>query len=479
MKRNRALKTLPPDAWGLKSDTQGQLCAEGCRLSELARLYGTPLYVLNEVGLEAGAREFVRTTRQEFGEQASVHYAMKCNGVPEVVRIVRQSGLNLEVMTPFELALALQMGCPGSKIIANGPCKTPEFLQQCIEAEVMLIVADSLDELSDIETLASRAGQRADVLLRVNIDYTPHGLNRGSAAASRRGSVFGLDLVGGEVKQALIFCCGSCALHFRGFHFHIGTGIRDPQDFRNALRCLPEILRQAKDFGLAVEFLDVGGGFAARTTREMTSREMLLYQSFGRLPDLTPDNVSPPMTSFLREIHRAIERLCPSGAVPHVIFEPGRAIASPHQMLLLTAHRIKNRPGAGKWLITDGGLGTVTLPTFYECHEVFLCNDTQRPRTEQVTISGPACFAGDIVYRNKCMPDVRAGEVLALMDTGAYFNALESSFGYPHPAIVGVRDGCHRVLRRRETYVDMTVRDVLLGKNHKMEVENGVCADTN
>jgi diaminopimelate decarboxylase len=100
------------------------------------------------------------------------------------------------------------------------------------------------------------------------------------------------------------------------------------------------------------------------------------------------------------------------------------------------------------------------MPTYYEYHEVFLCNDVNRPRTEKVTIIGPVCFAGDVVYKNKPMPQVHPEEVLAVMDSGAYFTALESSFGFPHPAVAAVSSGHHALIRRRESFKDMTQRDV-------------------
>ncbi|HMA52897.1 MAG TPA: diaminopimelate decarboxylase, partial [Acidobacteriota bacterium] len=131
------------------------------------------------------------------------------------------------------------------------------------------------------------------------------------------------------------------------------------------------------------------------------------------------------------------------------------------QLLLLTVSQVKTRAKVRKWLITDGGLGTVTLPTFYECHEVLLADDVRRPRTETVTIVGPVCFASDIVYRNIRMPEVRPGETIAVMDSGAYFIAQESGFGFPRPAVVSVgREGC-RLVRRRETFADLTGRDIL------------------
>ena len=146
--------------------------------------------------------------------------------------------------------------------------------------------------------------------------------------------------------------------------------------------------------------------------------------------------------------------------LPELLFEPGRCIASAAQFLLLTIHRVKERPGVGRWLIADGGLSTVTLPTFYEYHEVLLCDDVFRPGASRATIIGPACFAGDVIYRNKLMPDVHPGEVIAIMDSGAYFTAMESSFGFPHPAIVAVNGATCTLVRTRETFDEMVNRDV-------------------
>ncbi len=130
-----------------------------------------------------------------------------------------------------------------------------------------------------------------------------------------------------------------------------------------------------------------------------------------------------------------------------------------------------------KWLITDGGLGTVTLPTFYECHEVLLADDIRRPRTENVTIVGPVCFASDIVYRNIRMPEIRPGETIAIMDSGAYFIAQESSFGFPRPAVVGARrDGC-RLVRRRETFADLTGRDLFSAPTDTQEEDHEIRSD--
>jgi diaminopimelate decarboxylase len=448
-------------AWGLESGPTGELVVAGCGAVDLAAQYGTPLHVVNEARLEDTARYFIAAAQSQYPGNVSVHYPFKCNAVPGVVETIRRAGLKAEVMTEFELELARYLGFRNDEIIANGPCKTAEFLRACLEARIELLIIDSLEELAALEHTANRMKRNVNVLLRVNPDYVPRGMNDGSATGSRKGCAFGLDLKGGEVFRALHLFQGLSGVTFMGFHFHVGTGIRDARDHADALSCLLSLVAQARHAGQRVRVVDVGGGIASMTTREFTSLEMLRYQAFGTLPAHIKDRKAPTFADFTRAISRAVVGAFPSGELPELIYEPGRCIASPNQFLLLTIHHVKTRAGVGTWLIADGGLSTVTLPTFYEYHEVILANDTNRPLTARGTIIGPACFAGDIIYRNKLLPAIREGEVIAVMDTGAYFTGLESSFGFYRPAIVGVAQGESHIIRSRETFSECIARDII------------------
>jgi diaminopimelate decarboxylase len=454
-------KFLQPQDWGLQVTPDGDLKVGDYTAVALAKEYGTPLHVVNEILLKETAKNFRQSVESLYPGKTSIHYAYKCNSVPAVLQMIRSTGLKAEVMSSFELNLALHMGHEGEEIVVNGPCKTDAFLRECLQHQVRLIVVDSLDELKALNEICVTEDKDVDILFRVNPDYTPRGMNQGSATGSRKGCAFGLDLKGGEVTTGFSILKEMKRIHFLGFHFHIGTGIRDPIDYSKALRCLAPLLNLTRSAGLAVKIVDVGGGFASMTTRELTSRELLIYQGLERLPSSLGKVTDITFKDFAREISNTISRYFPRNNLPELIYEPGRGIVSPSQFLLLTVHRVKDRPGLRKWLITDGGLGTVTLPTFYEYHEVFLCNDVRRPRTERVNIVGPVCFASDVVYRNKHMPQVNSNEVLAIMDSGAYFTAFESSFGFARPAIVSVDDQGHRLIRRSETFEDMVCRDLV------------------
>jgi diaminopimelate decarboxylase len=449
-----------PEWWGLHALPGGELALGNHGLCGLARKYGTPVHILNEKKLMEDAAAFHEEAAACYPGRVSVYYAMKCNSVPAVVGAILRSGLSLEVMTPCELALALKLGCPAGSIVVNGPCKTDEFLAACVEAGVRFVIIDAIEELQIVDRIARMRGTTADVLLRVNPDFTPHGVSTGSATGSRKGCAFGLDLKGGQVTRALHLLPGLPGTRFRGFHMHIGTGIRRAADYGRALRCLESLDRASGEAGYRIEVLDVGGGFAARNTWEMAPGEMLLYQAFGRLAHQGRQKRCSPRAAYFSSLGRSLTEYFAGRPLPELLFEPGRCIASAAQMLLLTIHRVKDRPGAGRWLIADGGLSTVTLPTFYEYHEILLCNDVFRPQMSRATIIGPACFAGDIIYRNKRIPEVHRGEVIAVMDSGAYFTALESSFGFPRPPVVTVNGATCKLVRTRETFDEMVGRDL-------------------
>lgn len=453
--------TLEPQDWGLGTAADGRLMIGNASVVDIARTFGTPLHVLHEERLEATAAGFRLSMETAYPGRFSVHYAFKCNSVPAVIEAVRRAGLKAEVMSPLELELALRLGYAGEDIVVNGPGKTAAFLKTAVESAVRLINVDSLPELALVHEIARAARKQVDVLLRVNPDFVPKGMNAGSATGSRKGCAFGLDLRGGEVRAALGVLRDLHGIRFRGYHVHIGTGIRDPRAYSQVLDRLAPLFRETRAAGFRVDVVDVGGGFASRTTREMSSRELLIYQGFERLPAGAARAACGSFEGFSGEIGRALRRIFPADELPELITEPGRSIVSPNQFLLLTVSQVKTRPRVRKWLITDGGLGTVTLPTFYECHEVLLADDVRRPRGERVTIVGPVCFASDVVYRNIRMPEVRAGEVIAIMDSGAYFLAQESSFGFARPAVVAVKGDACRLVRRRETFADLTGRDFL------------------
>ncbi|NIM49951.1 MAG: hypothetical protein GTN62_06655 [Gemmatimonadales bacterium] len=458
--------SLQVEDWGFSATESGALVIGGARAETLARQFGTPLHVVDEVGLRRRAQQLRAAFEDAYPGPVTTYYAFKCNNTPGIVQMILEEGLEPEVGTLYEWQLARRLGVSPSRIMVNGPNKG-DLLARAVIDGAGLIVVDSLQELDTVDALCHRHGRRARILLRVNPDCVPRGMNRASATGSRRQSVFGLDLPSGEVSRALRRIAHRPALRYAGLHCHVGTGIRRTKDYVRPLERLAACVAEAADLGLATYVVDVGGGFGVPTSRELDTVEFLRYQAVGHLPTAPDPRRFPAIEAFAETVAGTLAGICERRGVPlpRLVLEPGRAVVSGADVLLLRVGQVKPRDGIGTWVITDGAAGTVAFPLFYEYHEVFLCRTVRAPRNHRYTLVGPVCFSADWIYRNKRMPPIVPGDVLAVCDAGAYFTVQESSFGFPRPAIVSVRLGKGTLLRRRETFDDMIARDVGFGDN--------------
>jgi len=452
--------TLRPEDWGFTTDRDGALRIGGFAAEFLARRFGTPLHAVDLDRLRERARRFRTAFESAYPAPTSTHYALKCNNTPGIVDAVLGEGLRLEVGTLYEWTLALRLGVAPVEIVVNGPFKG-ELVETAVSSGAGYIVADGPRDLELIEAAAGRRGSQAKILLRVNPDCVPRGMNRATATGSRKGSVFGFDLRSGEVDAAIRKVAGAPRLVYGGLHAHVGTGIRRPEDYERPIELLVACADRARRAGLPPGVLDLGGGFGVATSREFKTSEFLLYQAIGRLPSPPDAARFPSVERFAEAMSRAVGRHCARRGlpIPPLLLEPGRAIVSQAGALLLTVGSIKRRRGATTWVIADGGAGTVAFPLYYEYHEILLCRAPRAARPSRYTIVGPACFSADWICRNKRMPPLEEGDVLAVCDAGAYFTVQESNFGFPRPAIVAIEGGRIRELRRRESFDDMVRRD--------------------
>ncbi len=472
--------TLRVEDWGFRITSSGALAVGGACAEHLALEFGTPLHVVDEAGLRRRAWEMRAAFEHAYPGSVTACYALKCNNTPGIVRVILEEGLQPEVGTLYEWELARRLEVSPSRIVVNGPNKG-DLLERAVVEGAALVVVDSLAELEDLARLCARAGRTARILLRVNPAYIPKGMNRASATGSRSRSVFGLDLRSGEISRALRRLADLPALRFAGFHCHAGTGIRRPRDFVRPIESLAVCAVEAAKLELETAVLDVGGGFGVPTSRELDTLEFLRYQALGHLPAPPDATRFPPITAFAETIASTVERgFRRRGlALPQLVLEPGRAVVSGADVLLVRVGQVKERAGVGTWVITDGAAGTVAFPLFYEYHEVFLCRAPHAERSRSYSLVGPVCFSADWIYRAKRMPPILPGDLLAVCDAGAYFTVQESNFGFPRPAIVSVRAGRASLLRRRETFQDMVSRDIgFEGQDESDGVEQTAAAAT-
>ncbi len=441
---------LTPDLsrWGCQVNSAGHLEMDGCDLVSVAHEYETPLHVVSKKQLlDNCERAKAALAGSPGGDE--VFYSYKTNCVPGILKLIHGQGIGAEVISPYELWVALRLGVPGDKIIYNGPNKTKESIETAVRHDVKLI---NLDSLTNIRTTVE-ACRAHGLVANVGVRLCP--------TVGWRAQ-FGLNVKNGEATEALrLITENRDCLRLLGLHIHLGSQITDKSLFQKAIAELAAFL-QRTDEGTkgGLRYLDLGGGFGVPTVREVSGIERRLFSCLGRpFRPPRPDGC-PSMEEFGSVITETLERypnLYPNTA-PTVIMEPGRAITSNTQVLLLSVRVLKarKRPIA----ILDGGLMNITFPTAFEYHEVLAANKMLEQADRDHKLVGRTCTPSDVVYHNKMLPGLAEGDVIAIMDAGAYFTSFSSDFAFPRPPIVLADCGKEMLLRERETFEAMIARDV-------------------
>ena len=397
---------------GSRLNERGRLEVGGCDVVELAAEFGTPAYVYAEDDMRARARSFTEAFRART-EHFEVVYAGKAFPCTAVFRLFAEEGLSADVASGGELHLALAAGMDPERLYMHGNNKSPAELDYAIESGLGHIVVDSFDE---IERLSGRA-QR--VLLRVTpgIEPSTHEFIQTGQVDSK----FGFQME--EVARAVEACAGA-GLELRGLHAHIGSQILDVDVFER----LGELLAGMGEYPL----LNLGGGLG------------IAY---------TADDAPPSVEEYVD----ALVRHAPDGV--RVLCEPGRALVGNAGVTLYRVGTIKRIPDVRTYVSVDGGMSDNLRPMLYGARYEAEIAD-RFGAGELCTIAGMHCESGDVLVRDVQLNDPRVGDLLVIPATGAYSHAMANNYNaVPRPPVIFCREGDARVVVRRETYEDLTLRD--------------------
>jgi diaminopimelate decarboxylase len=435
---------VPPEAWGAAVSSDGHLMIGGCDVVELARQFGTPLYVVDERRLRQDYHSFIDGFRKCY-PKVEVGYSYKTNPLPEVIRVLHDCGALAEAISHFELWLALRLGVAPANIILNGPAKTPAAIDLAVERRIKLINVDGLDEIETIAAAATRHGVTQPVGVRV---VTSVGWQ----------AQFGSRLRTGEARQAFERILKLPQLIPVGLHVHLGTGLKDVPTYLQAIREMLEFARQlASERSVRIEYFDFGGGFGVPTVQPYGVWDSRLMQN-NLPPGPIDTDATPRIEEYARRISALVREFYPAGDLPTIAFEPGRAITSSAQSLLLQVLALKHEHDGMTRAILDGGKN-YALPTGYEYHEILPTSRMLEPLATPVTFHGPLCHPGDVLCVQKPFPRLVVGDLVSVMDAGAYFVPNQMNFSNPRPAAIIVKDGKAAVVRERETFDDMVRLD--------------------
>jgi len=410
---------------GSRVNERGRLEIGGCDAVELAREFGSPVYVVAEDDMRARARAFMDAVGARHADY-DVLFASKAFPCTAVYRLLAEEGLACDVASGGELFLALRGGFDPARIYFHGNAKSSGEIREALAAGVGHIVIDSLDELDLLErVVGSEGGRRQEVLIRITPGVagdTHHAISTGQTD-----SKFGFSPV--DAKVAIERLAAAPHLDLVGVHFHIGSQLLELEPFRAAVRTIASL----GDFPV----YNVGGGLGVAYGAEQQ-----------------PPAVADYVDAIVSTMHSEL------GADKRLLLEPGRALVANSAVTLYTVQTVKRN--ISTWVAVDGGMSDNLRPMLYGArYEALVADRPLAEARERCHVAGKHCESGDVIVRDVWLADPAPGDVIATPVTGAYGYSLANNYnGVPRPPVVFCRSGDARVVVRRETYEDLTARDV-------------------
>jgi diaminopimelate decarboxylase len=395
---------------------------------ELAEEFGTPLYVTDENRIRERYREF-RDAFQELNIE--IKYACKANTSLAVLNILRQEEAGADVLSEGELHIALEAGITHENIIFTGNNKTDAELEFALDAGV-IINLDAVHELERLRKICEKKNKTAKISFRVNPSVSPE--THPHLSTGLKESKFGIPEE--DILEAYSGAKDKTCFDISGIHMHIGSQIIKTSPYEEATSKLFDIIGKLKENGIELEFVDLGGGVGIR------------YQEEAEY--ITPEDLADAIVPIIKnkiEEHGLKE--------PTIYFEPGRFIVGDASITLTKVSTIKE--GHKKFIGTDAGFHVLLRPILYGAyHEAVVANKMDLEPEEKVDIVGNVCESGDVLARDRTLPKIEAGDIIAIMDTGAYGMIMASQYNSrPRPAEVLASNGKYDLIRERETIPDL------------------------
>jgi diaminopimelate decarboxylase len=404
------------------SRTTQELVCDGVALSAIARAEGTPAYVYSAALL----RQRYRELDAAFGDYPhAIHYAFKANSIRALVNELRALGSSVDAVSIWEVELARSVGFEARQIVFDGVGKSDAELDAAVALDLKAINVESTGELARVEAIAAGAGRVARVAIRVNPDIDakshPH------ISTGRKINKFGIPA--DEARALLAALPSRRALKLVALHVHIGSQITSLEPIRRAAGSLAGLVHDAKLAGIALEYLDAGGGLG------------ISYDG-GPVPSFR--DYASALVGELRATHLPI------------VVEPGRSIVGPAAVLLARVIDLKPRTSSSEFAIIDAGMSELMRPALYDAFHLIEPVVNREGGLRQYELVGPVCESGDVVGRDRMLPPLAVGDLVAIRDAGGYGSVMASNYNRrPLPAEVLVDNGAWRVIRRRQTLADM------------------------
>ena len=423
----------------------------GIKAKDLAKDYGTPLYVMDEQLLIDNCRDYVKYFKVN-SENNRVAFAGKAFLTLEMCRLIDREGLYLDVVSGGELYTAYKANFPMEKIYFHGNNKTLEEIEFGIKLGVGRFIVDNLWEMIKINEISEKYNKVQKVYLRLTPGIEAH--THEYIKTGQIDSKFGFAPVGNIIMDAIKKALELENIELVGLHCHIGSQIFETEPFADAAEVMINFINNIRqETGHMIEELDLGGGFG-------------IYYSEGDKPKETKEYCD----IILNRVNEVCNKL--SLKKPILTIEPGRSIVANAGTTLYTIGSIKEIPGVRKYLAIDGGMTDNIRPALYEAkYEALIANKASGNIESKVTVAGKCCESGDILLQDINLQEAESGDILAVLSTGAYGFSMSSGYNKNlRPAVVFVRNGEAKVVCKRQSYEELLIKYDFRIKNRVNEI---------
>ena len=430
----------------LQIDDNGHLIIGGADAVDLAKKFGTPLYVLDEQHIRNMCRAYKRAIDEEYDGNGMVLYASKALSCMAVYAIAKSEKIGVDVVSGGELYTACKAGFPAENVCMHGNNKQRAELELALSTGVGLIVVDAYSEIDLLDELCAARGVCQPVLLRVNPGVEAH--THHFIQTAKTDSKFGFSIADGTAEAVTQYALSKKNIRLLGYHSHIGSQIFEKQSFILAEQKLLAFMAEMKArHGFEAQVLNLGGGFGIWYTDEDAKISVNGY------------------TEQLKDILHELKKEADARGLrrPRILIEPGRSIVGEAGVTLYTVGAIKEIPHVKKYVAVDGGMFDNPRYALYQAkYTALLANRANERPTETVSIAGKCCESGDIVCADVALPKAKSGDILAVLSTGAYNYSMASNYNRNLiPPVVLVSGGKAEYIVRPQTYDDLIRNDVI------------------
>lgn len=420
----------------------GHLELSGCDIVDLAKEYGTPLYLMSEDRIRENMRRYKNSIDKFYDGKGLCLYASKAFSTGYIYKVAASEGFGVDVVSGGELYTALKAGFDAGKIVFHGNNKSYDEIKMAIESGVGRIIMDSYEELEIIDAISREMNKVTKVMIRVKPGIDAH--THEFVSTGHIDCKFGFAIENGEAVEFIKHAMTYKNIEITGLHCHLGSQMFLYEPFKLGGEVMMNFYAGIKEnLGLSLYELNLGGGFGIKYVEGDTPVD---YEG------------------FIESVSGVIKNICKEHnmEVPFIYMEPGRSIVGDAGITLYTAGAIKDIKNVRKYVSIDGGMADNPRYIMYGSeYDAIIANRAADKPTEYVTICGKCCESGDIIIDKTYLPKVNPGDTIAIMSTGAYNYSMASNYNrIPRPPVVMVSEGNAKLVVKRETYEDIIKNDI-------------------